>query len=81
MDAQVKQSLDAKVIEPTDTKGHTDAKDVKATIEGAVDKTVIEEINSSTHRAEHARLTRRMASIDVAKYPQMARLWAGSRKE
>ena len=49
-------------------------------------KSVIEtdgtaEVNSSTHRAAHARLTRRMSSLDVSKFPQMARLWGGSRKE
>ena len=50
------------------------------------DKSIIQdegpgEINSSTHRAAHARLTRRMQTLDVSKFPQMARLWGGSRKE
>ena len=39
------------------------------------------EVNSSTHRKEHARLSRRMASIDAAQYPEMVRLWNGSRKD
>ena len=38
-------------------------------------------INSSTHRAAHARLNRRMASIDPTKFPQMCKLWSGSRKD
>lgn len=42
---------------------------------------VPEIVNSSTHRSEHARLTRKMATIDSSKYPEMARLWAGGRKE
>lgn len=37
--------------------------------------------NSSTHRNEHARLTRRMATLDEAKYPEIAKLWQGNRKE
>ena len=38
-------------------------------------------INSLTHRAEYARLTRKMASVDEADFPQIAKLWKGSRKE
>lgn len=40
-----------------------------------------EMINSSTHRAAHARLARRMSAADVAKFPQMVKLWSGSRKD
>lgn len=40
-----------------------------------------EVVNSSTHRSEHARLVRKMASLDSTKYPEMSRLWAGGRKE
>ncbi|CAK9083364.1 Uncharacterized protein SCF082_LOCUS39572 [Durusdinium trenchii] len=36
-------------------------------------------VNSSTHRKEHARLARRMANVDAAKFPEMSRLWAGNR--
>ena len=36
-------------------------------------------VNSSTHRKEHARLNRRMASIDATLHPEMARLWQGNR--
>ena len=39
------------------------------------------EINSSTHRAAHARLVRRMEKLPVAEFPNMSRLWNGSRKE
>ena len=39
------------------------------------------EINSSTHRAAHARLARRMSGCDPVQFPQMAKLWAGTRKE
>lgn len=39
------------------------------------------EINSSTHRAAHARLARRMSSCDPVKFPQMTKLWSGTRKE
>lgn len=38
-------------------------------------------VNSSTHRAAHARLNRRMSSIDPAKFPHMCKLWSGSRKD
>jgi hypothetical protein len=38
-------------------------------------------VNSSTHRASHARLARRMASLDPAECPHMQQLWAGSRKD
>ena len=38
-------------------------------------------VNSSTHRKEHARLGRRMAHIDPAKFPEMARLWNGNRQD
>ena len=40
-----------------------------------------EVVNSSSHRKEHARLTRRMVSIDPEKYPEMVKLWNGSRQE
>ena len=39
------------------------------------------EINSSTHRAAHARLVREMERCDEAKFPHMAKLWQGSRKD
>lgn len=39
------------------------------------------EINSSTHRAAHARLVRRMEKLPVADFHNMTRLWNGSRKE
>ena len=39
------------------------------------------EVNSSTHRAAHARLVRRMERLPVAEFPNMSRLWNGSRKE
>lgn len=38
-------------------------------------------VNSSTHRREHARLTRRMQSIDPDKYPEMHRMWSGNRQD
>ena len=38
-------------------------------------------INSATHRASHARLARRMSSLDPAECPHMQQLWAGSRKD
>ena len=40
-----------------------------------------EAINSSSHRREHARLVRRMDSVDIATCPEMARLWNGDRKD
>ena len=39
------------------------------------------EINSSTHRAAHARLVRRMEKANVADFPHMTRLWNGGRKD
>lgn len=38
-------------------------------------------VNSSTHRAAHARLSRRMEKLDPAAFPHMAKLWAGGRKD
>ena len=38
-------------------------------------------VNSSTHRKEHARLVRKMASVDGATCPEMVRLWGGSRTD
>ena len=38
-------------------------------------------VNSSTHRKEHARLTRRMQSIDPDKYPEMLKMWNGNRQD
>lgn len=38
-------------------------------------------VNSSTHRNEHARLSRRMASLPEAEFPNMHRLWSGSRQD
>ena len=38
-------------------------------------------INSNTHRAAHARLARRMASLGEAECPNMTKLWGGSRKD
>ena len=39
-----------------------------------------EAVNSASHRAAHARLTRRMASSG-ADFPHMFRLWSGNRKD
>ena len=39
------------------------------------------EVNSSTHRAAHARLVRRMEKVAVADFPHMSKLWAGGRKD
>ena len=73
-----------------ETKDSKETKQIKEPVKEVkvppMDKSVIEtdgtaEVNSSTHRAAHARLTRRMSSLDVSKFPQMARLWGGSRKE
>ena len=41
----------------------------------------VEQCNSATHRKEHARLTRRMASVDAEKYPEMVKLWNGNRQD
>eukprot|EP00435_Cladocopium_sp_Y103_P017753 s4024_g4.t1 len=38
-------------------------------------------INSSTHRAAHARLARRMQALGEAECPNMVKLWSGSRKD
>ena len=38
-------------------------------------------VNSSTHRAAHARLSRRMSSCDTCDCPNMQRLWSGTRKD
>ena len=38
-------------------------------------------INSSTHRAAHARLVRKMSSVTEADCPNMCKLWSGSRKD
>ncbi len=38
-------------------------------------------INSSSHRAAHARLSRKMASLSEVDCPNMHKLWAGSRKD
>ena len=39
------------------------------------------DVNSSTHRAAHARLSRRMEKLDEVQFPNIAKLWAGGRKE
>ena len=39
------------------------------------------EFTSASHRASYARLARRMEKLDVSSFPQMHRLWAGSRKD
>ena len=44
-------------------------------------KAKVEAINSATHRAAHARLVRKMEKLDVAIFPQVAKLWSGSRKD
>lgn len=41
----------------------------------------VDVVNSSTHRKEHARLTRRVASMDPAKFPEVHRMWGGNRKD
>ena len=41
----------------------------------------VAEVNSSTHRAAHARLTRRMERCTAINFPNMSRLWNGSRKD
>ena len=38
-------------------------------------------INSASHRASHARLSRKMASLDPAQFPHMTKLWSGNRKD
>lgn len=38
-------------------------------------------VNSSTHRNEHARLQRKMASLDETSFPHMHRLWGGTRQD
>ncbi len=38
-------------------------------------------VNSSTHRKEHARLTRRVASLDPEKFPEIHRMWGGNRQD
>ena len=40
-----------------------------------------EVVNSATHRAAHARLTRRMQSASAVDFPNMHRMWSGSRKD
>ena len=47
----------------------------------AADEATEDEINSSTHRAAHARLNRRMEKLDPATFPQMSKLWNGTRKD
>ena len=37
--------------------------------------------NSSTHRAAYARLVRKMEKVEVAKFPNVHRLWSGGRKD
>ena len=52
--------------------------------EKVVTKNDVEEeqvFNSSTHRKEHARLSRRMSSIDPSQYPEMSRMWSGTRQD
>ena len=46
-----------------------------------LDKTSDAMINSSSHRASHARLTRKMQGLDPAKFPHMCKLWQGGRKD
>lgn len=38
-------------------------------------------INSNTHRAAHARLSRKMQSLGEAECPNMQKLWNGTRKD
>lgn len=41
----------------------------------------VRDVNSSTHRKEHARLTRKMMSLPEAEFPHMHKLWAGNRQD
>ena len=67
--------------EPTPTPADSPAARVpeKDTDEGK--KKTITEVNSSTHRAAHARLARRMERAEPTTFPNMVRLWSGNRKE
>lgn len=44
-------------------------------------KPEVEQVNSSTHRKEHARLTRKMQSLCESEFPHMHKLWAGNRQD
>ena len=50
-------------------------------LDAAAETECEDEVNSSTHRAAHARLSRRMERLDPAAFPQMSKLWSGTRKD
>lgn len=47
----------------------------------AADPKEPEPVNSSTHRAAYARMTRKMQGMDPKAFPHMSKLWAGGRKD
>ena len=76
------------VVPPAATPTHSPTSVVDSSAEGLpVDPVGVKEpkdpkgINSSSHRAEHARLARRMERIDPSEFPNMAKLWSGTRKD
>lgn len=46
----------------------------------AANPTTKDAVNSSTHRAAYARMTRKMAGLDAKAFPHLSKLWAGGRK-
>lgn len=57
------------------------AEDKSAANQASLNAAAAAEINSSTHRAEHARLSRRLEKLDPAQFPNVARLWSGGRQD
>ena len=86
--ARVEPSVPVPPKEPSKTTDETDK--IPETIDKSpsvdktpeIDKTSADMVvNSSSHRAAHARLTRKMQGIDPAKFPHMCKLWQGGRKD
>lgn len=47
----------------------------------AADPNPKDAVNSSTHRAAYARMSRKMQGLDPKAFPHMAKLWSGGRKD
>ena len=72
--ASVEKAVDKSPVEKVEASTKTSPSSVAAEPEE-------KPINSASHRAAHARLTRKMQSLDTAQFPQMAKLWNGGRKD
>ena len=79
------QGLGPEDSEPGKSKESKESKPVvevpKRVPEPETSEPPADQVNSSTHRREHARLSRRMQSLSEPEFPHMHRLWAGNRQD